>query len=370
MIEITIREPFRIMPGSDSPQYEPGTYVLDDAIGGALMQRYNCGDYKHAKSDRTTLSDTPFANGVLFTRSGGYGDLLFLTPLLRNLKEMRPGVRIAVAAMPQYIDILRGLQYIDELLNYPLTPDQIAPFFDVVHLDNVVEMTQEGREKHMTEAFIRAAFSPSDADYFMKHMDSFRLDCPVPDSAWPAKLPRVKGRHRIGVQLQASSRCRTYPWGDLGKVMKMLLACGHELLLFYDPRINIEKEDHPRIVWVPLLEPTPTMLDAIALVKTCDAFIAPDSALCHVAGALEVPTVALYGPFPWQTRTAHAPSIHAIQGTAPCAPCHWHARRGEFPEHCPVRNETRDDKRWCIALASIEPRRIAANVRKLLSSKA
>jgi ADP-heptose:LPS heptosyltransferase len=95
---------------------------------------------------------------------------------------------------------------------------------------------------------------------------------------------------------------------------------------------------------------------------TCDACIAPDSVFCHVAGALHIPTIALYGPFPWQLRTAHAPSIHALQGVAKCAPCFHHSRVGEvFP-----RGEECENTGDCAALARISPSRIVSKIDSLI----
>jgi ADP-heptose:LPS heptosyltransferase len=85
------------------------------------------------------------------------------------------------------------------------------------------------------------------------------------------------------------------------------------------------------------------------------------SALVHVAGALGLPAVGLYGPFPWQLRTVHAPSIHGINGTCRCSPCFWHDREALFPPDGPCATTGR-----CEALAGIEPRRIVAKLRKMI----
>ncbi|MBI3044330.1 MAG: glycosyltransferase family 9 protein [Betaproteobacteria bacterium] len=76
------------------------------------------------------------------------------------------------------------------------------------------------------------------------------------------------------------------------------------------------------------------------LVSRAAVFLGPDTALTHMAAALGVPTVALYGPTdpvkwgPWPK--GHAPTanpwrrlgrqaagrVSLVQGNAPCAPCH------------------------------------------------
>jgi heptosyltransferase-2 len=106
----------------------------------------------------------------------------------------------------------------------------------------------------------------------------------------------------------------------------------------------------------------PNFRQSAALLATCDAVVAPDSALCHLAGALNLPTVALYGPFPWALRTAYALRTVALSGHGPCAPCFHHERAGEvWPEGKPCAKSGR-----CEVLATIEPERILAKLEKML----
>ena len=99
------------------------------------------------------------------------------------------------------------------------------------------------------------------------------------------------------------------------------------------------------------------------MLADCDAVIAPDSALCHVAGALGLPTVALYGPFPSALRTDNAPSISAIDGKAPCAPCFWHDRESVWPQDKLCARTGR-----CEALAGIAPRQIMKRLKGMMEN--
>jgi heptosyltransferase-2 len=61
--------------------------------------------------------------------------------------------------------------------------------------------------------------------------------------------------------------------------------------------------------------------EAIALISRCSLFIANDSGLMHVAGALGIPTVAIFGSTnPITTSPAGAKSI-VIHRDVPCSPC-------------------------------------------------
>jgi ADP-heptose:LPS heptosyltransferase len=104
-----------------------------------------------------------------------------------------------------------------------------------------------------------------------------------------------------------------------------------------------------------------TFAQSAGVLAQCDVVLAPDSAIAHLAGALKLPTVALYGSFPWQARTAYAPTIRALQVSMACAPCYWHGRGSAFPSHGPCARTGR-----CEVLAQIEPQRVVREVMKAL----
>lgn len=66
---------------------------------------------------------------------------------------------------------------------------------------------------------------------------------------------------------------------------------------------------------------TKNLLDSVAVMKGCHYFVSNDSSLMHIAGALELPTVAIFGPtnetyvHPWKTR------YEIVQTGIACRPC-------------------------------------------------
>jgi ADP-heptose:LPS heptosyltransferase len=70
--------------------------------------------------------------------------------------------------------------------------------------------------------------------------------------------------------------------------------------------------------------------------------------MVHVASALNVPCVALYGPFPSGLRITSTEAV-VIEGKAPCAPCFFHA---ELPEEFPAGMPCTKDK-MCVAMLAI-----------------
>ncbi len=70
-----------------------------------------------------------------------------------------------------------------------------------------------------------------------------------------------------------------------------------------------------------------------ALVKRCRLFLSNDSGLMHMAAALQVPTVAIFGPTnPTWVRPWHTPHV-IVSRRLPCSPCFCYSSR---PLTCPA----------------------------------
>ncbi|MDM8551362.1 lipopolysaccharide heptosyltransferase II [Desulfobacterales bacterium HSG2] len=64
-----------------------------------------------------------------------------------------------------------------------------------------------------------------------------------------------------------------------------------------------------------------TLREAIALIKKCRLFITNDSGLMHVAAALDVPQIAIFGSTDHITTAPASPESHIVRVPTPCSPC-------------------------------------------------
>lgn len=322
---------------------------------------------------------------VLVVRSGGFGDLLFMTPLLRALKQQYPGIHLELACTPYYADAVRELRYLDGVREYPVAKEVLNGFDQVLWLEGLIEWDERARNTHYVDLLAQGAGVVLSAG---KHLDMCVSEGAV--LSMIDRFPRLRGKGqgsrdkgnsagyaRVGVQLRASARCRTYP--RLGEVLKLLVKemPGVEVLLFGEAvapwaRSQASGNLPANVRDLRLEDPALSFMESCALVASCDVMVAPDSALCHVAGALGVPTVALYGSFPWELRTKYAGSVRALtplrDDVGGCeGPCFWHGRAGEFPPGCPGVNRMEPLKSVCARLAAIEPERVVNEIRKQLT---
>lgn len=332
---------------------DAGEFLLEDINAGELL----ANGVVRLKKPNVELK--PFDasldwNGrkILFVRPGGFGDLLFLTPCLAEIKRRWPQAIINVACFSTYQDALSGNPDVDAFEQYPIPIGVFQSYDAHVWLEGFIEKDPDSQKIHVIDLLAKRLGIEIDD----KRMRFFLQ--PEEIALAQERYPRRK--KRVGVQFFASSPVRSYPAKLMVKACRELMQQGWEVFLF-GATGQINSDDGPGLVNLTKRTPPVTFRESAAILKTCDACIAPDSALCHVAGALGVPTVALYGPFPWQLRTAYALSVHAISGHGACAPCFHHSRGWQvFPKGkpCSLSGE-------CNVLGTIEPRRIVAKVKSL-----
>jgi ADP-heptose:LPS heptosyltransferase len=343
---------------------EPGAYVVDDVAGAHLLVLADGGTMRplfdsEGGPERQLPDYTPGSvntdklDAVLFMRAGGFGDLILLTPVLREHKRRFPNCRIGVCTMSHYAVVLQGLDYIDEIVPYPPRIEEYHRFDEHVFFENAIERNPRARELHMTELFAEiTGFEPGGVldlkpDYRVK----------ANEAIWANEaLPRHRRLRRAAIQPRTSGACRTYPQELLGEVAQGLIKEGFEVFLLGGKgEVRLPPKGMPPEL-TNLTDPGISFRQSCAVLNTCDVFIGNDSALLHVAGALGVPGVGLYGPFPSHLRIKHSPGIVGINGAGDCAPCFHHANaalKNHFPAHCPSREQGH-----CQVLATIKPGRI------------
>jgi ADP-heptose:LPS heptosyltransferase len=77
----------------------------------------------------------------------------------------------------------------------------------------------------------------------------------------------------------------------------------------------------------------PDLRRALAILKRCTVFVGNDSGLMHLAAALGVPVVALFGPTDWRRLHPWNVPHRIVRNDLPCMPCFYYSSR---PLCCPA----------------------------------
>lgn len=292
----------------------------------------------------------PSVEFVLYV-GGGHGDQMFLAPAIRALHDRSPHWNIRVCVFPSYFAVWQspGLEFV-QLEPYPMK---------AVDLDGKIIVSFEGVIQPGKDAVSamaeRLCVEVADKQPYYSCTQAELEDA-------QERFPRTS-RPRVGVQVKATAKCRSWPQQHIIKLVEEFSRQGIEVHLFGAPG-EVNGQMPPHVTDLTSASPSLSFRESCAALALCDVVVAPDSALLHVAGALDIPAVGLYGPYIWQERTSHSPSIRALQGHGGCpmAPCFHHQRVDQpFPEGCPGESANQ-----CTEMAALTPERVFQEVKKLL----
>lgn len=291
---------------------------------------------------------------IWLLRTGGYGDLLMMTPGIRRLLD--DGHEVNVVCDPRYACIFDGwnnprLRVCDD----PLPADLVDDDHAIVCFEGIIEGSEKARRVHGVDLF---------AGWMGVSVSEHRLTYHVLNTedhwAWE-KCPFAGIRRRVGIQVKSSSLVRSYEPNQLSRVIEILQKRrGIEIFLFGTPgdvECDIKGVRN-------LAQENLTFRQSCAVLATCDVVLAPDSALAHVAQALGIPCVLLFGSFPAGLRVTGNPAITTVlDAKSECGPCFHHfASRQKWPVGAPCGMAG-----FCTTLASIAPEKVAAAVVNLLT---
>ncbi|HXG01158.1 MAG TPA: glycosyltransferase family 9 protein [Bacteroidota bacterium] len=257
---------------------------------------------------------------ILITRAmGGIGDLLMMTPGLHAMKRKHPHREIHLAVPRRFFPLFAGntdvrLVDIDDVKLDPTLYKRWLNFTDCPAA-RVEARTAPRVKRSRIELFARAM---GVGPLALRRMDKRpRYFLTPEDRAFQHAFWRehnLNGKIVIGVQLHADEVYRDYPHM---KPLVHRLAEQYEVLVFDSEKIfGLDNERVIRIEGYPLRK-------AFALAGACNAIVAPDSAFVHLAAALDVPCVALYGPVDGKVRTKHYPKciFLDVRKKLGCLPC-------------------------------------------------
>jgi len=293
------------------------------------------------------------AHRILVTRGvGGIGDLLMMTPGIRALRQMNPQSEIVFAVPGNLVALLNGNPHCKIV-------DIAAEGLDVRDFDAWYNLSDCPSSRHESRTAPKVTLSR--IELFAEGMGVEPSDLAV---SGRQPVYRVSDDERelarrflnqagsgpfVAVQLQAADRYRDYP--HLESVVKSL-AEHCDVLVFGDrPFSGFEYDRVTRVHSFGLRQ-------AFAVVSQCAAVLAPDSSFIHLAGALDLPCVALFGPIDGRMRTQDYPRCITLDASDvhPCMPC-W---RDELTK-CRV-----TDGRRSQCMADIDPRKVAHTTLSLL----
>jgi heptosyltransferase-2 len=135
----------------------------------------------------------------------------------------------------------------------------------------------------------------------------------------------AEGGPRIGINPSATfGPAKQWPPDRFAQLADRLCrAHDARILVFGGPGDGPLGEQIAGMMKCPCLDLTAktTLGEAMALIEACDLFVTNDSGLMHVAAALQVPVIAIFGSTNPVTTGPHSPFARVVRAPMACSPC-------------------------------------------------
>ncbi len=308
------------------------------------------------------------------------GDTILTIPFLRNLRKAFPDATIDMMVAPYSYEVLFGNPYVDEFIIYDPATVHADSFGQHARLSEKIKFIRKLREKHYDKAYVlKRSFSSALISYLIGARERIGFDTEHRGFLLTKRVPYLHSRHEVenflavleadGVRvtdkhLEAwiSDEERQYASKFLEshnlKPEQRLIAIhpfsanqkrawhesnfatvANQLQRKFGARVIVfgGKRDLPLVPYFQQeINPPPIIVvgktslrQTMALLERCSLLICNDSGIMHLAAALNLPLVALFGP---QSPVKFGPwgeKCHVIYKNFPCSPC-----KQKFFEEC------------------------------------
>lgn len=254
---------------------------------------------------------------LLIQRTSGFGDILFISPLIKEIKKRYPYVKaIDFACEQRYKEILKLIPGIDNHIEVPIKERTLNDYD--YHL-SFMQLIENGEE--------------NDANVYKVYFDNIGILDPTTNMLMPVvnpKLPVIPNNHKkiIGIQPFAAVPLRDLHNEFLLKVIQELTKLQFHVVLLVErneKRLGLlSKLITPSVSYLfDYLPENYTIVDTASFIKGLDWVLTCDSVSAHLAPALGVKTISIYGPFAANSRTKYYKNSWSID-TNPGCRCRSH----------------------------------------------
>lgn len=317
---------------------------------------------------------------ILIRATNWLGDAIMSLPALRAARERFPEGEIAIVARPQVADLYRDQRICDQLIVYDsqgahagfsgrerLAAEIRAQKFDVaLMLQNAFDAAwlawrakiperigyaRDGRSWLLTNAVPvpRIGETPAHERFYYLELlhragwldfisDESSVGLIVPEenrrsaNEYLSKAGVRKGALRIALGAGASyGSAKCWAPSRFAQTVNLLQAeMDADVILFGSPsEVNVSNAISAEMRRPPVdLTGKTAIADLPALLSLCHVFIGNDSGAMHVAGAVGLPVVAVFGPTDPEGTAPLTPRFSIVQEKPYCSPC--------FLRRCPT----------------------------------
>jgi ADP-heptose:LPS heptosyltransferase len=277
---------------------------------------------------------------ILIHRWGAIGDIICLQPSLAALRADNPEVYLVFATLPEYLPLARMLDGVDVVLD-ARGSDYYRPLTDRLYDQVFKPLYEDEKPTGLPRVHVIDDFAQKLGVTLYDRQPHLTVPTALREHLQP-RVDALRGQGPlIAIQTGPSEPVRTWPeehWTTLierrvteeGFTVLQLGADFHN----FSGKSSRARRVPKAIDWVNQL----SIAETAAVISLCDGFLGIDSGLLHLAGAVGIPAVGLFGPVTPSKRLAPstpAVGVHAPEDQVTCLGCHHREPRLHWRKGCP-----------------------------------
>lgn len=311
----------------------------------------------------------PSPRRVLVKAVNWLGDVVMSLPALRAVRHALPHAHLSVLVKKELASFFDGSTWIDEVIPYAIgkgrrgltDQTELIRSLRAAHFDLAVLFPRsfssalwavlggiprragfvgDARRLLLTDAVDRSAALLAQHQVheylYLVHetlgvagsVDDYRPDVAAPHReamrAWLAARRRSPGGRLVALAVAAAyGPAKEWPTDRFSALIDQIAAAGGECVLVGTPgeRARCEAVAGASRSGALIAAGETNVGQAIALLSLCDGFVGNDSGSMHVAGALGVPTIGLFGSTRPERTAPLGPRTRVLYHQIECSPC-------------------------------------------------
>jgi ADP-heptose:LPS heptosyltransferase len=291
---------------------------------------------------------------ILIVHQGALGDLILALPAIKALRHALQPARMAMLGHPWTLALVHGRPYADAIMD--INRGDMAPLFQenaplpatlkgyLGHFDGAFCFSRSETLAHnLRRAGIRQVFTlPCFPDTGMHVIDHHLLSLKSLDIPSTSASPMIYLREEeqrearkflhnqgwdpariVALHPGAGSRKKAWPAARFAAVARALASQSFKILIIEGAAdAAAAQEVVSGLGNIPhLLIRDLSITRLAALLSLASLFIGNDSGISHMAAALKVPSIAIFGPTDPYVWAPRGDRTFWLQGQAACAPC-------------------------------------------------
>lgn len=279
-------------------------------------------DFNEGKSARLNNITTPIMDRapkkILFIRDIGLGDILMTLPTVRQIKKLYPNSIITYASRAKYHKLLELYNFINGVEDVLCIDEKLREYDKVYDVRNKLENYRDKKnQRHRVDSI---------AEVCDIKLISKKIEIPPLATKYKKRVKKLfnnndvpTDKRLIGLVTKGTFRLRSWP---MEYAMQLCLSSRenqniHYLLLAESSEYGFKLSNTTDLTG------KLDLLKLISVVKECDAVISADTGTLHIAGALDIPTIGIFGSIPPVTRIMYYRKCYVLNAhdKVECSPC-------------------------------------------------